>query len=103
MNPVVYKLGPLEIHAFTAWIMIGVGIGIVIMVSNALLRREHWLPWFDVALAGVGGGILGARAVYVWLNWSYFAVHTNQIADITNGGLDWHGALAGGLLFAILV
>src|SRR5262245_26466027 len=103
MNPVVYEIGPIQIHAFTAWIMIGVGIGIAIMLTNALLRRERLLPWFDLALGSVGGGILGARAVYVWLNWSYFAIHTNQIADLNSGGLDWHGALAGGLLFASLV
>jgi phosphatidylglycerol---prolipoprotein diacylglyceryl transferase len=103
MNPVVYKLGPLEIRAFTAWIATGVVIGIGIILSVAMRRQQRLMPWFDAATNAVVGGVIGARAFHVWLNWSYFSAHTDQIIAFQSGGLDWHGAVIGGLLGATLV
>ncbi len=103
MNPVLYKLGPLEIRAFTAWIGAGVVIGIGIVLGVALHRQQRLMPWFDAAANAVVGGMIGARAFHVWLNWSYFSAHTDQIIAFQNGGLDWHGAMIGGLVGAILV
>jgi phosphatidylglycerol:prolipoprotein diacylglycerol transferase len=103
MNPVVYKLGPLEMRAFTAWIAAGVVIGIGIILSVAMRRQERLMPWFDAATNAVVGGVIGARAFHVWLNWSYFSAHSDQIIAFQSGGLDWHGAVVGGLLGALLV
>ncbi len=103
MNPVVYKLGPLEIRAFTAWIGSGVAVGIGIILLTALRRQQRLMPWFDAATNAVIGGVIGARAFHVWLNWFYFSAHTDQIIALNSGGLDWHGAVVGGLLGALLV
>ncbi len=106
MNPVIYKLGSIEIHAFTAWIAAGVIIGIGVTLGIAIrqpAQRPRLMRWLDAALGAVIGGLIGARAFHVWLNWAYFSVHTDQIAAVTSGGLDWHGAVVGGLLGAILV
>jgi phosphatidylglycerol---prolipoprotein diacylglyceryl transferase len=103
MNPVVYKLGPLEIRAFTAWIAAGVVIGMGIILGMAAYRRQRLMPWLDAATNAVVGGVIGARAFHVWLNWSYFSAHTDQIIGFQNGGLDWHGAVIGGVIGALLV
>jgi phosphatidylglycerol---prolipoprotein diacylglyceryl transferase len=103
MNPVVYKLGPLEIRAFTAWIALGVVIGIGVVIGMAIHRRQRLMPWLDAVTNAVVGGVIGARAFHVWLNWSYFSAHPDQIVSFQNGGLDWHGAVVGGLLGALLV
>ncbi|MCC7206103.1 MAG: prolipoprotein diacylglyceryl transferase, partial [Anaerolineae bacterium] len=34
---------------------------------------------------------------------AYFAAHPDEILDLARGGLDWHGALAGGLLGALIM
>src|SRR6266571_5212724 len=102
INPVVFKFGPLEIHAFTAWIMVGVAIGIALILIIAARRKEKINAWFDVIVAAVIGGVIGARIVHVWLNWTYFSAHTDQIAVYSSGGLDWHGAIVLGLLCAII-
>ncbi|MEP7285177.1 MAG: prolipoprotein diacylglyceryl transferase family protein [Chloroflexota bacterium] len=103
MNPVVFKFASIELHAFTAWIMLGVAIGGAVLVISAARSRQRISPLLDVILAGVIGGIIGARAVHVWLNWGYFAAHTDQITDLANGGLDWHGAIVVGLAAALVV
>src|SRR2546423_1724859 len=98
MNPIVFQAGPLQLHAFTAWIMLGVAAGIGIVLVVAARRKERITAWLDAIIAAVVGGVIGARAVHVWLNWAYFSAHTDQIAAYSSGGLDWHGAVALGLL-----
>ena len=103
MNEIVFQFGPVVIHAFTAWLMAGVAVGMMLIGGLAAQRGERLAPWLDVILGAVIGGVIGARAVHVWLNWSYFAAHTDQIANLGNGGLDWHGAVVVGLAGAISV
>jgi prolipoprotein diacylglyceryltransferase len=52
----------------------------------------------DVLVAGLVAGIVLARAIHVILNWAHFAYHTDEIIQLTAGGLDWHGALWGALI-----
>lgn len=101
MNEIVVQIGPIAIHAFTAWLMAGVAVGVVLIVARAAQRGERIAPWLDVIVGAVVGGVIGARAVHVWLNWAYFSAHTDQIIDLANGGLDWHGAVVIGLAAAI--
>jgi len=106
MNPVIYKLGSIEIRAFTGWIAAGMVIGIVIVLGVAFRQpeqRPRLMRWLDALLGAVAVGLIGARAFHVWLNWAYFSVHTDQITAVTSGGLDWHGAVIGGLLGAVIV
>src|SRR5690606_31172444 len=49
------------------------------------------------------GAVVGARLAHVALQWDYFSAHTGEIIRLTAGGLDWHGALLGGLLGLALV
>src|SRR5262249_12902212 len=35
-------------------------------------------------------------------NWAYFSAHKEQITQLTNGGLDWHGAVVFGLIGALV-
>ena len=103
MNPLVLQIGPWELHTFTAWILAGAVVGIAIVLGTAAWRHEPITPWLDVILGSIVGGVIGARIVHVWLNWAYFSAHTDQIADYSTGGLDWHGALALGLFGALAV
>ncbi|MCC7452251.1 MAG: prolipoprotein diacylglyceryl transferase [Anaerolineae bacterium] len=106
MNPIIYKIGSIEIRAFTGWVAAGVIFGIALVLGMAFRQpdqRSRLMRWLDALLGAVVVGIIGARAFHVWLNWSYFSVHTDQITAVTSGGLNWHGAILGGLLGAIVV
>jgi phosphatidylglycerol:prolipoprotein diacylglycerol transferase len=52
----------------------------------------------DAGFWALLGGILGARIAYVGANWAYYVDHLNKAVDVSEGGLAWHGALAGGTL-----
>lgn len=53
--------------------------------------------WTDAALGVLVGGLVGARVVHVLLHWDYFAANLSEALRLNAGGLDWHGAVLGGL------
>jgi prolipoprotein diacylglyceryltransferase len=96
-NPIIVQLGSIEVRAFTAWVMLGVALCAALLVA-ALRGEVQPLHTLDVIIAGVAGGLIGARLGHVCLNWPYFADRIQQIVDVAGGGLDWHGAVVGGLI-----
>ncbi|MCA0454633.1 MAG: prolipoprotein diacylglyceryl transferase [Chloroflexi bacterium] len=80
-------------------------VAVAILASISLAVRQHH-PRGRVVDAYLGAllvGILGARLFHVALNWDYFADNTSEIWQVEAGGLDWHGALLGGLIGIALV
>jgi prolipoprotein diacylglyceryltransferase len=57
---------------------------------------------FDAALLGCCGGLVGARAAYVAVNWAYYEQHTSEALRLWAGGLAWQGGLLGGLALVLL-
>ncbi|MFO7958760.1 MAG: prolipoprotein diacylglyceryl transferase, partial [Candidatus Brocadiia bacterium] len=53
---------------------------------------------FDVAVAGLLGGIVGARIFYVVQHWELFASEPVRILFLHEGGLSIFGGLIGGAL-----
>jgi len=94
----VLDLGPLTLRAYTVWLSAGIllALGLVAWRARAV-QPGAALPWLDVALAALVGGLFGARLVHVALAWDYFADYPDEIVRLTSGGLDWHGALLTGL------
>ncbi len=97
--PVVLHLGPLSVHTY------GIGLAITFYVasryfvyrlSKAGLPTE-WVPGFVIAV--ICSAIVGARAMHVVANWSYYQDHLAQIPAIWQGGLSSFG----GLLLAVPV
>lgn len=64
------------------------------------VRRHGWAAgvWIDVCLCALVGAVIGARVAHVLANSWYFANHTDEIVRLRTGGLDWRGAVIGGLL-----
>lgn len=94
MNPVVIDIGPLELRAYTVWLMGGIMLGLATLMWRAYAHNPRAvLPWLDVSLAGLGAGVIGARALHVALEWEYFVDHPDQIDQLWLGGMAWHGGL----------
>lgn len=97
MMPALYtSLGPWTVHTFTLW------MGVAILLTGALALRAFPAPEraarADALLATLVGAVLGARLLHVLLNLDYFASAGDEALRVAAGGLEWHGALAGGLL-----
>ncbi|QPC82482.1 prolipoprotein diacylglyceryl transferase [Phototrophicus methaneseepsis] len=99
---------PREIHLFALqWNTYSALVALALVISAVYLLWQSPSGQRgrtgDVLLAAFIAGLLGGRVGHVWLWWAYFQDHTDEIVQITAGGLDWHGALVGGLFALVIV
>ncbi|MBA2305274.1 MAG: prolipoprotein diacylglyceryl transferase [Acidobacteria bacterium] len=99
MYPVLFSIGSFDITSFGALVALGALVGL--SVFRRELRRSR-LPDHaaDAALAGVFGGIAGAKLLWV----------TEHLAEgpfldllFSRGGMSWFGGFAGGVLAGVAV
>lgn len=87
-------LGPITLRTFS----LSLTLALLASLGLAALRRGWRLgDLVDVCLAGFAGGIIGARLFHVLLQWAYFSDNLGEAFRLNAGGLDWHGAVLGGL------
>lgn len=93
MYPVLFRIGDFEVTSFGVLVAVGALVGISIFRRE--LKRSH-LPanGVDAALAGVFGGLLGAKVL-----WTVEFSGDAPIRDLffSRGGLSWFGGLIGGV------
>jgi len=95
---ILARYGPYLLHTWT--VILWLGVAAALGVSAALARRDRRGAldgWLDGALAAAAGALLVGRVVFVWLNAAYFAENPAEAWQIQRGGLNYHGALLGGL------
>jgi phosphatidylglycerol---prolipoprotein diacylglyceryl transferase len=81
-------------------------VGIIVSFALVMFIHQYEFPLHkvaDVCLATLLVGLLVARVEHVIVHWSYFSEHTDEILRFTSGGLNWHGAVIGGLGGAWLI
>ncbi len=94
MPPLYLTFGSWTVQTFT----LALALGITLSAAIGLRRSQQPGRTADLYLGALIGGVVGARLFHVLLNWDYFAENTHEISDLRLGGLDWHGAVLGGLL-----
>jgi len=95
--PVVFHIGPLQVHTY------GIGLALTFWFAftyfeRRLRRNGYRSDWFvGVFLWIILAAVVGARALHVLSNLSYYTHNPDQVVAI------WHGGLSsfGGLLFAV--
>jgi phosphatidylglycerol:prolipoprotein diacylglycerol transferase len=99
MYPVLFRIGDLEVTSFGVLVAIGALVGLW------LFRRElshSRLPAsaLDAALAGIAGGLAGAK-----LLWVFEHRQEGPILDLvlSRGGMSWFGGFGGGLIAGLVV
>jgi len=91
-----YLPGGVPVFGFSILLGLGAGIGLAWVVLSSPRKQAH--NRLTAGLWVLFGGLLGARVVFVTLNWPYFQAHLGESVLFFLGGLAWPGALAGGLL-----
>lgn len=100
LDPTIVSIAGLEITWHGLFTALGVIVGVAI--ASFLARRMNYPEdmIYNVALALVIGGIIGARGLYVIEHWSRFENDLGEIFAINTGGISIYGALIGGAIFA---
>ena len=103
MYPELFHIGSFTIYSY------GLMMALAFIVGLLVARRyfiEHYIRidyLFDLLLAAVIGGIVGARLFYVIGHWSYFAKHPGEIIRLNMEGLVFYGGLLFGVIAALVV
>lgn len=100
MYPELVRIGPFTIYSYG--FMLGMALLAAVLLSYRQAPREGVDPQItlDFTLVIVIAGVLGARLLFVVLNWEYFAGRPLSILGLGQGGLaglSIHGGLLGGL------
>lgn len=103
MHPVLFKIGSFTINSYG--VMIGIAFSVAIVMTYYGLKRKGVDPshTYDMALAAIIGGMLGARIFYVIGHWDYFKTNPLEMIDFRAGGLVFYGGLLLGILLVYLV
>ncbi len=98
INPVAFSINDFNVY----WYGIIIGCAFLLALIYALARLKDFGiksdSFFDCVLAGLIGGIVGARLYYVIFNIDYYINNPAEIFAVHNGGLAIYGGIIGGLL-----
>lgn len=98
MYPVLLSFGPVTISSFGLFLALAVLVGIFVVWRLVRVYDIDPEKTFDLSLLSFLGGLIGARLLYVALNWELFG-NFERIALINRyPGLSFWGGLMGGLL-----
>jgi prolipoprotein diacylglyceryl transferase len=96
-------VGPLELHAYGLMLLLGI-VGATVLTGIRWTRRGgDWDLVLRVAMWGVAGGIIGARAYHVVTSWSEVPDEWWGPFAVWRGGLGVWGGIAGGVLAGAIV
>lgn len=98
LDRIAYTLGPLTIHWYGVFVALGFFAGMVILKVQARKIGVSAVEVSDLAVACVVGGIVGARILYVLLNFGYYLKNPFEIIRIDQGGLVFYGGFFGALI-----
>ncbi|MDW7652082.1 MAG: prolipoprotein diacylglyceryl transferase [Bacillota bacterium] len=99
---VLFQIGNFPIHLFGVMVAFGILAGFYVTIQEA--RRMGLNPdkVTDLALVLMIGGILGARILYVLLNFQYYLQNPVSVLHVSKGGLSFHGAAFAGVIIVYL-
>ena len=93
----VNHFGPVAVRSYGFMLLVAMAAALLWMNYD---RRRCGLPsafLVDLGLACLVAGIIGARLIYVALDWNQFAAAPRSIFKVWEGGLSFHGGLLGGI------
>lgn len=98
MHPILLKLGPLTIYSYGVMVAAGFSLAALLIYARAPkfgMDRDRMIDYLILILIS---GIVGARALYVLLNFGYYKANLIEILNLSGGGLVWYGGFAAALL-----
>jgi phosphatidylglycerol:prolipoprotein diacylglycerol transferase len=102
MHPIIAKIGPLYVYSYGMMVAIGFALATLLAYRHAADFGINKDRIIDLGIVMLISGIVGARIVYVALNFQYYMRNPLEVVNLTKGGLVWYGAFIFGLIAAIL-
>src|SRR5580765_3547327 len=91
MHPILFSIGPLTLRTYGALIALAFLAALRMSKWAAHLRGVPEKFLLDLSIVLVFSGLLGARLLYVILNWPYYLAHPLDSVKVWEGGLVFYG------------
>ncbi len=98
MYPILIKAGTLAVYSYGVMIAIGFAAAAFLIYRRSSkfgLDRNRMVNLLIILLLS---GIFGARALYIFLNLSFYRANPLEIIMLSKGGLVWYGGFAAALI-----
>ena len=98
----VNRFAPVEVKSYGVMLLIAFTAGLWWLGRNA---GEHGLQLPDIIDLGLTlliGGVVGARGLYVLLEWGEYAKNPHTVVNVWEGGLSFHGGVLGAILAGLI-
>jgi phosphatidylglycerol---prolipoprotein diacylglyceryl transferase len=96
--PRLFHFGNFSLPTYGLLVSIGVLLGLWISVRNSAKRGINPDDSWNLGILVVLCGIVGAKALYILVDWGYYTSHPNEIFSL--GTLQAGGVFSGGLIAA---
>ena len=108
MHPYLFRIplpwgGTATVASYGAMMMVGFLVCLYLLGRRGSAFRLSSEELFDIAIAALIGGVIGARLYYIIYAWDYFAANPAQVFRIDKGGLVFYGGVVGGTATVLLV
>ena len=100
MHPIIARIGPLYVYSYGLMVAVGFAVATLLAYKHADdfgINKERII---DLGIVMLICGIIGARIVYVALNFQYYVRNPPEIINLAKGGLVWYGAFIFGMIAA---
>jgi phosphatidylglycerol:prolipoprotein diacylglycerol transferase len=99
LNPVWLSIGNLQLYWYGLLMTIAVLLGFwLVLRVNQTISKLNPDNLFYVLVTTVISGFIGARLMFVLLEWPTYSNQLTEIWHINHGGMSIHGALIGGVI-----
>ncbi|MFH1338309.1 MAG: prolipoprotein diacylglyceryl transferase [Candidatus Omnitrophota bacterium] len=98
MHPVICTFGPFTIYSYGLMVVLAFSIAALMLSRQAKRQGLSQEMIFNLSFIVLASGIIGARFLYIVLNFNYYLNNPVEIVMLNRGGLAWFG----GLIFACI-
>lgn len=96
MHPILWQLGSFKLHSYGLMVALATLAGVFVAARIAHRRGLRQELCVDTVIWSLILGIIGARVLYIILNWNVYAADPLSMLRVYNGGLSYLGGLVFG-------
>lgn len=100
MRPVLFHIGSFPVYSYSAMVVLAYLASLLYALAEAKRLKFDYANVIDLSLVFFVFGILGARLLFVIVDYQRFIADPREIYRVWNGGLVFYGGLAGAVTAA---
>jgi len=95
MHPILFQIGDFSVRGYGLMVAVGFMAGIWVVSKEAARVGEDREKIVDMAFYIILAAIIGARLLYILVEWRYFVSNPIDVFKFWKGGLVFYGGLIG--------